>query len=58
MATPSERLLYYQSLNGKSPFEEWLEGLKDRRAVATIRARLNRLASLGHEYWEDYKKRI
>src|SRR3989338_5254820 len=48
MDTPLKRLLYYQTRSGKSPFEEWLEGLKDRKAAATIRARLNRLACFCH----------
>lgn len=48
MSTPLKRLLYYQSRSGKSPCEEWLEGLKDRRAAAKIHARLNRLAYFGH----------
>ncbi len=48
MTTSLKRLLYYQSGSGKSPFEEWLESLKDRRAVARIRARLNRLAFFDH----------
>lgn len=48
MTTSLKELLFYQTRSGKSPFEGWLEGLKDRRAVARIRARLNRLAYLGH----------
>lgn len=48
MGTPLKHLLYYQARSGKSPFEEWLEGLKDRRAAAKIRARLNRLAYFGY----------
>ncbi len=37
----------YVASNGKSPFAEWLLGLKDERAQAKIRARLNR-ASFGN----------
>ena len=48
MTTPLKRLLYYQTRIGKSPFEEWLEELRDRRAAAKVRARLNRLATFGH----------
>ena len=37
----------YIASNGKSPFAEWLLGLKDERAQAKIRARLTR-ASFGN----------
>ena len=36
-------LLIYQSLSGKSPFSDWLSGLKDSKARAVIRARLERI---------------
>lgn len=34
----------YQTATGKSPFEIWLEDLKDKKARHVIRARLDRLA--------------
>ena len=37
----------YVTADGRSPFGEWLSGLKDRRAQARILARLDR-ASLGN----------
>jgi putative addiction module killer protein len=40
--TPVE-LLEYLTDNGRNPFREWLEGLRDRQARARIRVRLNRI---------------
>ena len=41
---PDEKtLLTYQAEDGSSPFDEWLNGLRDVRAKARIRVRLNRL---------------
>lgn len=40
--TPIE-LLEYLTENGRNPFREWLEGLRDRQARARIRVRLNRI---------------
>ena len=40
--TPIE-LLEYLTSNGRNPFREWLEGLRDRQARARIRVRLNRI---------------
>jgi len=34
----------YENAIGKSPFHEWLIGLKDKKARHVIRARLDRLA--------------
>jgi putative addiction module killer protein len=34
---------YYQGSNGKEPFTEWLESLKDRKGRAIIKTRLDRL---------------
>ena len=48
---PTPRTLgEYETETGKSPFSEWLEGLKDLQARATIRKRLNRvrLGNLGN----------
>lgn len=36
-------LVIYEKSNGKSPFSEWLLNLKDIKARAVIRARLNRI---------------
>ena len=39
-----ERILrIYQTKEGKRPFADWLENLKDRKARAIVRARLNRI---------------
>jgi putative addiction module killer protein len=40
--TPIE-LFEYLTDNGRNPFREWLEGLRDRQARARIRVRLNRI---------------
>lgn len=37
------KLLEYLTDNGRNPFREWLEGLRDRQARARIRVRLNRI---------------
>jgi putative addiction module killer protein len=37
------KLLEYLTANGRNPFREWLEGLRDRQARAKIRVRLNRI---------------
>ena len=39
------KLLRYQREDGKVPFSDWLNGLRDRRAQAQIRVRLQRLAA-------------
>ena len=41
-ATPKKILVYYTA-DGRGPFEEWLESLKDRQAVAQIQKRLIRV---------------
>ena len=43
------KLRVYLSESGRSPFNDWLRGLRDLRARARIRARLNRvrLGNLG-----------
>lgn len=40
--TPIE-ILEYLTEEGKNPFREWLEGLKDREGRARIRVRINHL---------------
>ena len=41
---------YYKDLYGNSPLTDWIDGLKDLRAKAQIRARVMRLSdgNLGH----------
>jgi putative addiction module killer protein len=41
------QLREYLTENGQSPFNEWLEGLRDLRARARVRTRLDRV-SLGN----------
>ena len=48
MITPQKRLLHYRTRSGNAPFEEWLEDLRDQKARAKIRIRLDRLESSGH----------
>lgn len=36
---------HYQTPDGRDVFEHWLDALRDRRAVARIVARVNRLAA-------------
>ena len=43
MTMREQSLRIYQTADGKVPFTEWLEGLRDRKARATIRTRLNRV---------------
>ena len=42
-------IVIYETTDGKSPFLDWLNGLRDVKARATIRARLDRvrLGNLG-----------
>ena len=44
------QLVIYETPDGRRPFSEWLSGLKDRRARAIVRARLERvqLGNLGN----------
>jgi len=44
---PIYEIREYQTRNGKSPFGEWFDGLKDKRVKAKIMARLDRV-SLGN----------
>ncbi len=43
MTAHKKELIFYEVLGGKAPLEEWLSDLKDRKARAVIRARLDRL---------------
>jgi len=47
MLSGKKELLIYETQIGSAPFEEWLDGLRDRKARAIIRARLDRL-EYGH----------
>lgn len=47
-----KELVTYQTETGKRPFDDWLKGLKDIKARARIRSRLDRV-ELGH--YGDYK---
>ena len=48
MTVPQKSLLHYQTRNGMAPFEEWLGNLRDQKARAKIRVRLDRLENSGH----------
>lgn len=39
----TKELILYETSDGKVPFQEWLEGLSDRKGRAIIRVRLDRL---------------
>lgn len=43
MDIKEKTLKYFESTDGNCPFEEWLDGLKDIKARAAIRARLARV---------------
>lgn len=47
-----KELRYYQTVNGKAPFVEWMKKLKDPTIYARILRRLDRLL-IGH--YGDYK---
>ncbi len=47
-----KELVIYQTETGKRPFDDWLKGLKDIKARARIRSRLDRV-ELGQ--YGDYK---
>jgi putative addiction module killer protein len=49
MEANAKRLEYYNTAEGKMPFREWFAALRDRKAQATIDARLGRvqLGNLG-----------
>lgn len=60
MLVNPRNLIIYETPDGKEPFNEWFDGLKDRRAKTTVDARLTRLRqgnlgvcrSLGEGVWE------
>jgi len=43
MTDSAHQLEYYRKESGDIPFSEWLEGLRDRAAIARIRIRLGRV---------------
>ncbi|KAF0218068.1 MAG: hypothetical protein FD174_3088 [Geobacteraceae bacterium] len=43
MVQPECRIEYYQGSDGKVPFRDWLDELRDVAAAARIRIRLNRV---------------
>lgn len=43
MSGHKKELILYETNSGKTPFEDWLFDLKDRKAKAVIKARLDRL---------------
>ncbi len=38
-----KRIVVYQTSDGSQPFEDWLTQLKDKKAQASLRVRINRL---------------
>ncbi len=60
MEVKPKTLVIYETANGKEPFNEWLNSLKDKRVKATVDARLIRVRkgnlglcrSLGEGLWE------
>jgi phage-related protein len=46
---PTTDLVFYREEDGSVPVLEWLEGLDNAKAIAKCRAKLERLAALGHE---------
>lgn len=45
MAITPKELRIYETAAGEKPFDEWLDGLRDRATVARIASRLNRVAT-------------
>lgn len=44
MAVSPKELRIYETSEGRKPFDDWLDGLRDRITVARIASRLNRVA--------------
>ncbi|HQR34361.1 MAG TPA: type II toxin-antitoxin system RelE/ParE family toxin [Blastocatellia bacterium] len=38
-----KQIIIFETVEGARPFEDWLDGLRDRRAVARVDARVTRL---------------
>lgn len=43
METKARRLLKYVTEKGRCPFDDWVEGLKDKKTEAIVATRLNRV---------------
>jgi len=43
MESKRKTVLTYVKVNGSAPFNDWLESLKDRKARAIVRTRINRI---------------
>ena len=43
MEAKEKTILTYVKADGSAPFNDWLEALRDRKARAIVRARLNRI---------------
>lgn len=50
---PTLEVRRYQTANGKIPFKDWLDGLRDERAQARIAARLDRLQAGQFGDWKS-----
>jgi putative addiction module killer protein len=48
-----KRLVSYETLSSKIPFDDWIKNLRDHKAQGIILARLRRFAVTGHA--GDYK---
>ena len=46
---PATDVVFYREENGSVPALEWLDGLGNAKAIVKCRAKLMRLAALGHE---------
>lgn len=44
MAVSPRKIIIYERIDGKRPFEEWLKNLKDGLSRARIRARIDKVA--------------
>jgi len=50
LLTKSKEVIYYETMDGKSPFREWIYSLKESMTRNKIRVRIDRvsLGNLGH----------
>ena len=48
MSEPTIEILEYLTTDGRNPFRDWVEALKDREARARIRVRINRVRLEAH----------
>ena len=55
MEAKEKNILTYVKADGSAPFNDWLEALKDRKARAIVRTRINRirLGNLGKSVGEE-----